>query len=568
MKHVFVICIFFSLLLRGFSQDEEWMIPPIKHGLGLAGTFGELRTNHFHTGVDIKSSNGRIGDPIFAVADGYVSRVKVSAGGYGNTLYLDHPNGFTTVYAHLNAFRLDISDYVDSIQYADQVFEIDTSLAPVKFIVKQGEQIGVMGTTGRSYGPHLHFEVRNTESEEALNPLEHGIVVKDAIAPQVNYMTIQYLNDELKQQGFEKVELVKNSNIYVPKAGQLSIPAWRIGVSAFVRDLMTGVSNRNGIYQGKLEVDGKLEFLFRMDTISFEEFRKLNGHIDYDHYQRTNVRAHQLYRKPGMSMGIYKLSGTGVIPLYSSKPRNVKIALQDFEGNTSEIQFSVIRDTSMTAYPVVSYNYFLPYGEPHIINQSDIKIKFSETNFYENTYLNLERTVEKELNYASPVFHIGETNEATFGYYDLYIQHDIQDSTLLEKASIVACDKNTYTSFGGKSINDMIGTKVRDFGTYVVMLDTIAPTIEVVSAPYDLKKGSSIILKIDDNMEVRGFAKDLRYEAYVDGEWILFEYDLKNKRIIHRVSEKWKSGRHTVSLKVYDDRNNATVWSKEVQFSK
>jgi len=567
MKYILVICILLSSFFGVSAQDENWMVPPIKHGVGLAGTFGELRKNHFHTGVDIKSSNGRTGDPILAVADGVVSRIKVSFAGYGNTLYIDHPNGHTTVYAHLQKFRPDLEDFIDSLQYAKQVFEIDTLLASSEFLVTQGEQIGVMGTSGRSYGPHLHFEVRNTKSEQALNPLEHGIEVRDDIAPRVNYMILQYLNDELKLQSSKKIALTKESNIYKPKEKMLSIPAWRIGVVAFVRDLMTGVSNRNGIYEGELEVDGKVEFMFRMDTISFDDFRKLNGHIDYDYYQKKNVRAHQLYKKPGMNMGIYKQSQSGVIPLYASKPRDVKVSLRDYEGNTSEIVFSVLRDTSMLGYPGINYNYFLPFGEPHIISRGDVKIRFSESCFYENTYLSVERSDEKEYNYASPVFHIGDPNQATFGYFDLYIQHEISDSTLLNKAIVAACDKNEYTSFGGTLVNDMIGTKVRDFGSYVVMLDTVPPTISVVSAPYELKKGSSIILKIDDNMEVRGYAKDLRYEAYLDGDWILFQYDLKTKRIKHTVDERWKPGKHKISVKVYDDRNNETIWTKDVLYS-
>ncbi len=540
------------------------MIPPVDHKVRLAGTFGELRNNHFHTGVDIKSSNGRIGDKIRTVADGYISRIKISATGYGNALYIDHPNGYTTVYAHLDHFNPALEQFVEQCQYQLQQFEFDTTLTANYFPLKQGEIIGAMGNSGRSYGPHLHFEIRETTSEIPYNPLSHGVEITDKMAPNVQYITINYLDNQLLKRASRKVPLKKTNGIYAPTNKVLKIPAWRAGISVFTRDLMTGVSNKNGIYKAEMRVDNEKVFSFTMDSISFDDFRYLNAHIDYDHYKKTKHRIHQLYRKKGNQIPIYQEQSDQIIKLYAEKPRNIEIDVADIHGNTSSIQFQLLRDTSMMSFTEKSFQYFLNYSEAHIIDRKHVKIRFAENTFYEDYYLSVHESSEKESNYCSSVYHIGEENTAIHRPFDLYIKAEGIDSSNISKVFVAHCDKNKYSSYGAHIINDMIGAPVKSLGTYVLMIDTIAPTLKPIAAPRQVQNGSKISFVIDDNIQVKGQARDLRYNAWIDDQWILLKYDLKSKSIYHYVDEKWPKGKHTLRIELIDDRDNRTIWEKEI----
>lgn len=564
MSRFFVICLFVCFLSSLFGQSENWMIPPVEHKVRLAGTFGELRNNHFHTGVDIKSSNGKAGDKILAVADGYISRIKISATGYGNALYIDHPNGLTTVYAHLNKFDDTFDEFVEKCQYALEQFEFDTTLSADLFPIIQGQVIGIMGNSGRSYGPHLHFEIRETESEIPYNPLSRGVEITDDVAPNVNYITVNYLDNTLQKRESKKVSVQKSNGIYKPVGGVIKIPAWRVGLSVFTRDLMTGVSNKNGIYSANLRVDDKSVFSFAMDSISFDDFRYLNAHIDYEHYKKSKHRIHQLYRKKGNLIPIYTENEEQVIKLYAEKARKVEIDIADIHGNTSTIKFDILRDTTMIAFKEKSFQYYLEFNEAHIINRQSVKMSFRPNTFYEDYYMSVEQTDEKEANYVSSVFHIGDVNTAIHKSFDLYIKPASLDSNLLSKVFVAHCDKNNYSSYGANIIDNMIGTRVKNLGNYVLMLDTIAPTIVVKSAPKQVQKGSLLRFVIDDNIDSKGSARDLRYNAWVDDQWILMKYDLKTKSISHVVDQKWPKGSHTLKIEIIDDRDNTTIWKKEI----
>lgn len=562
MKYFFIICFLITAPILGNSQSNAWITSPIKHPVRLAGTFGELRSNHFHTGIDIKSSNGKIGDPINSVADGFVSRIKISISGYGHALYIDHPNGMTSVYGHMEDFNEEIEKFIIKCQYANKSYEIDTTLSKSLFVVKKGQFIGRMGSTGRSYGPHLHFELRNTKSEVAINPLFYGFDIPDKLSPKIDYLMINSLDDKQVKRAEKKVALTKSGNNYVSNPPIIQIPAWRCGLVVAVQDLMTGVSNKNGIYKAAMKVDNELVFEFEMDSISFEHYRYLNGHVDYELYKDTKDHAHQMFRNKGNFIPIYKENGESVIKLFSEKTRKVEIEISDFHGNISTLKVEIQRDTNMLSFPEKSFQYFLEYNKPHIINKKDIKIFFPEGSFYHDIYLGIESARDKEKYYRSPVFLIGDIHDAVHGSFDTYIRHNIKDSTMIKKAAVVLCEENKYSTYGGSELDGMIGTKLYEFGAYVVMIDTIRPTIVELSAPLEVKNLSKISFKVDDNMVAKGLAKDLQCNAYLDGRWILMKYDLKNKTLTHTVSSRWESGDHKFKLIVKDDRGNESIWER------
>ena len=210
------------------QYPQDYFRSPVDHAIKLSGTFGELRPNHLHAGIDIKAKNGRVGQPLYAVADGFVSRINVRTGGYGNALYIDHPNGYTSVYAHLEKFPDEITDYIKEIQYKKQTFEIEIYPKDNHFNFLKGDVIGTLGLSGRSYGPHLHFEIRDTESEYPINPLLFGLDVEDRLRPKMHQLKLYRLNDKKETFGTRTYDLTKRSSgQYRIKGDTISVGAWR-----------------------------------------------------------------------------------------------------------------------------------------------------------------------------------------------------------------------------------------------------------------------------------------------------------------------------------------------------
>ena len=255
MRNYFFILL--SIVLLGFSKEpitplnkypQDYFRSPIDQAIRLSGTFGELRSNHLHSGIDIKAANGKTGQPIYAAAEGYIARIKVSSSGYGNALYIVHPEGYMTVYAHMQNFSKSVADYVKKQQYVKQSANVDLYLGPETFKLNKGEQIGKLGVSGRSFGPHLHFEIRDNKTQKPINPLLFGLKMEDHIAPKMHQLKVYSLNDKKETLSTKTFDLQKNGNRYTVKGDTLTIGAWRAGFALKVYDHHDGVSNWNGIY--------------------------------------------------------------------------------------------------------------------------------------------------------------------------------------------------------------------------------------------------------------------------------------------------------------------------------
>ena len=218
----------------------------------------------------------------------------------------------------------------------------------------------------------------------------------------------------------------------------------------------------------------------------------------------------------------------------------------------------------MKDYKGESYEYYLKHNDEHIINRSSVVAKFPKGCFYDDAFISIKSIVEKEQNYASEVIHIGNTDIPIHGKYEIYIKPTITDSFLLKKCAVVMCEKSKYISYGANRLDALIGAGVSSFGTFVLMIDTVPPSIIPEAVPMEVQNGSRLIFKVEDNIQVKGRAHDLRYEALLDGKWILMSYDLKNKQLVHFVDDQWKTGNHKLELKVWDDRNNVSIWKRSI----
>lgn len=543
---------------------------PVNHNIKLSGTFGELRPNHFHTGIDIKTSAGVEGDPVYAVADGWVARIGIGPRGYGNALYIAHPNGYSSVYAHLQKLEPTLTDYILKEQHKQRRFDVQLYPDSGALIVKKGEIIGRIGNSGSSMGAHLHFEIRETESETPVNPFLFGsFKVTDNIPPTISYVRIYDLDDDFNEFNAQNVLAAIKNKLYTPRTSDtIRTKSSKIGMGINTRDIMEGSWNKNGIYEIKMFVDDTLHYHLRMDSVTFFKTRMINAHIDYPEQKLKKNYVHKCFTMPGNSLGIIRhQSKAGVIHLNIATPKKITYEVADFNGNVSKLRHFVVRDAGEPKFTQSYYNYLLPYNQPSIIRQDGIDIHFPSGTFFKNNQFNLVVMEDNSNNIYSKTYKLGNENTPVFDYFDIKITATDIPKSLRSKAFIASCDNNNRIyNWGGKwEDNDLVGS-VRDLDSYYITADTIKPSITPIIFSGNMSKSSKIVFKIDDNIRPAGKTPLLSYNAYIDDQWVLMNYDLKTKTITHVFPPNFPKGTHQFKLEVYDMVGNIAVYQS--QFNK
>ncbi len=567
MRNYFFILL--SIILLGFSKEpstplnkypQDYFRSPIDQAIRLSGTFGELRSNHLHSGIDIKAANGKVGQALYAAADGYIARIKVSSSGYGNALYIVHPKGYMTVYAHMQNFSKSVAAYVKKQQYEKKSANVDLYLGPDTFKVSKGEQIGKLGVSGRSFGPHLHFEIRDNKTQKPINPLLFGFKMEDHIAPKMHQLKVYSLNDKKETLSTKTIDLQKNGNRYTIKGDTLTIGAWRAGFALKVYDHHDGVSNWNGIYALDMYQNEQLVHSFDMETFAFSESRYINCHLDYKEQVSNKAYFNRCYPLPGNKLSIYNKK-EGFVDLHKNKPAAIKMVAKDVDGNESIFEFWVKRGE---VHPPESknYNYLLQWNESNAINLGDIKIDFPKGVFYENVYLKYETSLDNSEDVFSTLHHIGEPIVPLHSYYTIAIKPTNLPKHLQDKAVIAYCDGDKMISQGGKWKNGWLTAKVRSLGDFCITIDDTAPTIEPSSFKKDMTGAYSMSFKIKDSMPIGGKAKAVKYKGYIDNKWVLMTLDEKNSRLVHSFDSRTGKGEHVFKLVLTDDRGNETIFQE------
>jgi hypothetical protein len=555
---IFNILLFTSVFV---NAQTSYYSSPLKIPMLLSGSFAELRSNHFHSGIDIKTQ-GVTGLPVYAVADGYISRISVSPTGYGNCLYINHPNGTTTVYGHLSKFNADVVKYVKDKQYEQKSFRVNLMIPPGLFPVKKGQEIAKSGNSGSSGGPHLHFEIRNTQTEETTNPLDYHLLIKDTIAPKIFSVLIVPLDDnshvnyKATAQSFPVVFYdgkyhLKNN----PK-----IPVWgKIGVAIQDNDYLNGSYNKCGINKLVMSVNNEEQFSFKLDKFAFSDTKYINSHIVYGEYIKNKRRYVKTWLQSGNHLPIYTCrKSKGVITPLQNQAQSIDIKISDSYKNTSEISFQIIGDEKMMSKPDNNYIFF-PYNQDNSFSNNDVsitipngalyedlKFKFDSDTIASDFYSNLYSIHNKVVPLHRPVtIKIKATN----------LPHELES-----KAIIVNVNPNTYKfySIGGSYKNGMVEVQTRYFGDYAISVDTIAPTIIPLSIKNNaITESNRIRFKISDDLS--GIDK---YEGTIDGKWALFEYDPRKKMITHYFDKnRFELGkRHEFKLTVTDAKKNSSVY--------
>ncbi len=544
---------------------KDYFHSPVNAPIRLTGTFGELRPDHFHAGIDINSSTGGVGEPVLAAAGGYVDRIRVQAGGYGNSLYIKHPNGYMTVYGHLDRFSPEIQKYVRQHQYKRERFEVDLHPANNLFPVKSGQEVAKLGNTGGSSGPHLHFEIRNSKTGKVLNPLLFGLPVIDESPPEIRDMKVYFLNELREVQASKAFPIQRRPDGTLGVVGDtVRLAAWRVGFGVKAYDRSYAYRNDNGIYDLRMYTNDQLAFQWKMDELDFDESRYLNAHIDYPVRQQYGAWFHRCFVLPGDYLQNYTATeSSGAITLFKDQAVKVSIQAADPAGNTTTITFWALRDDPVL--PVVSppYQYQLAFDRENRVSLEGFEMVLPKGVLYESLPFQFKTTPDESKGVYSAMHHLQDEHTPAHRYFEIGLRPQNLPPELYSKACIVHCGDGRPVNCGANWQDSMLVTKVREFGDYCVMTDTIAPTITPVVFSADMRRKNTMSFRIRDNFGVGGSADGLSFRGTVDGKWVLFQYDKKRARLTYTFDEHVKPGMtHTLVLKVVDDRGNVGVFKK------
>jgi murein DD-endopeptidase MepM/ murein hydrolase activator NlpD len=531
------------------------IVPP-----ALAGSFGELRSNHFHSGVDFRT-NQRTGYPVYATADGYISRMRVQNSGFGLALYINHPNGYTSVYGHLSRFNPKIGQAVKNIQYQKKSYEIDEFLTADLIPVRRGDIIAYSGNTGSSGGPHLHFEIRDTKTEATINPQFFGIQIPDNIPPVIYAMYVYRLNGKPFNEFTPKqyFQAVGNNGTYnLNKVSTINLSG-EVGFGITTTDKHNGASGLNGVYSIELFVDDLTVFTSALEKFSFDNSKAVNSHIDYPAYLNLKRSIQKSFVDPGNPLQIYSnLVNNGRLLFNDGKLHRVKYQITDSKGNKSTLQFNVQANASATIEnPSPTTGNIFAYNKINEYNTDEIKVTLPKGTLYNDLNFIYKKGVKPQQNAYSAMHQIHNNLTPLHIGFELWIKADSSLTKYQQKALIVNANRSSQ---GGFYENGYVKATPKNFGSFFIAIDTIAPTIVPVNIANgkNMSSLSKMSFRISDNLSgIKSF------NGYIDGKWILMEFDTKTANLWHNFDERTTVGKHTFELLVADMKDNVKRYQIE-----
>lgn len=559
-KNILLLFLIGLVSLSNAQESFPQYRSPLDIPLYLSATFAELRNNSFHAGVDIKTQ-GVEGKKVYAVADGYVSRIGVSPFGYGNVVYITHNDGYTSVYAHLQRFNTTIAKYVKDYQYKNKKFAASIYLGRETFPVKTGDLIGYTGNTGGSGGPHLHYEIRHTKSEKPVNPLYFGLKIADDVRPNIKGVAVYPIDENSTVEGNDKpvyysVEGRKSSFVlkdheYVHANGKISF-----GINT---DDQVGTSpNKNGPYTYELYIDDVLSFKLECDSFSYSEPRYVNSLIDYKRYKEKSNRFVRTEVDPFNKLSMYELKD-GVTTVAEGDTVKVSFKITDYAGNASKIAFKLVgtKPVAVEKEPIMRSQYFMK-ADGSINNRIEIEnfqVETERGTLFKDTWMKTGATDPQGC--CSRCYRFGEDTQAVFKQFKVRIKPD-EKWAGNKKMFIAYFDgKGKVSSLGGTMANDgYIETNTRSLGEYALKIDSIAPVIKSLNFKENdtITSSNTLRCKITDDMT--GIE---HYDIYANDAWLLGQYDAKNDLLYYEVDNHLKAGNNCIKIVVKDAVGNKTT---------
>lgn len=567
-RNALLTSIFLFTQALAFSQSypQNYFGNPIDTPFVLAGTFGEIRNDHFHTGIDFSTKNQQ-GKYVFAAADGYVSRIKVSSTGFGKAVYITHPNGYVTVYAHLKSFAEPIEKYISKIQHKKESFEADESPDPDKLKIKKGSVIGLSGNSGSSTGPHLHFEIRDEKSEEPINPLLFGYAVNDQVKPEIKsirFFPVQGQGVVVDSDRPRSYDVVQSPDGYIIPVTDYVQVFGKIGFEFAVHDYQQNNPSPLGIYSMQLSVDTMQLFSMKYDRLNFNDSRYVNAHIDYEALYDGEGIYERCFRLTGDKLKIYgDTSAYGYFEFLEDGVHDVSFTVKDFAGNTTNLNFQLLSYSSLSNadYRPQPEDYFAMLPDKGLaIHKSDMEVVIPANSIYE-ILLFTNTQLPKRQGYYSNSYEIGDPHVPLHLPVTVSLKpHDMPDE-LKPRAVVVSFDKKGNPVYEGNEWGkDFVSAKTKHFGTFAVGVDTIAPEITLVTLPRDSHaEGPALRVKITDD-----FSGIKTYRAELDGKWFLMEYDAKNNLLFSDMAGIPPAKPHQVVISATDAVGNASTFTIDI----
>ncbi|MBT4834256.1 MAG: M23 family metallopeptidase [Cryomorphaceae bacterium] len=551
LRILFTILFIFNINFL-ISQEINFH-SPIDAPFDLSGTFGEFRSR-FHTGIDFKS-RGVQGQKVFSIEDGFVSRIEVNNYGYGKVIYIDHSNGYTSVYAHLRNFSPELNNYIKSELYKSQKNSIKKFPKKNEFIISKGSLIGYSGNTGRSFGPHLHFEIRETKNQDAINPLMFNYKYVDQERPIIRGLYIINEDNSLVKKLPVRKKISKlNDSTYISDIIGYN---GKIGIGLDIYDIQyKNLYNQNGIYKVELFIDSILSYSYQMNKIKFSEnhFKKIM--YDYQSLIERNKKVLKIYTPRNSNLSFLKKNSfNGIINSDNYKDNSVIIKISDWNENSSYIKFrlkSVDTKSTETSYQGIE----ILTNQDYTLNKNSSIIEIDKNTFYDDLLLNIS--------YNSDTLDLGKEKDPFRSSVRVKLPHKITDTMRLRQSFIGKIINERISYLSSKKNDSFIYTNTSSLGKYIISRDTLKPEI----IPINFKSNSNIKGKRSLRLRLKDELSGIKsYSSYFNGNWALFEYEPKSNLIFHNLSDGViENGENELIIKYEDGVGNKGVYKSKIYY--
>lgn len=570
------------LLLFGDVQSQS-IYPqnyfgfPMDTPLYLSAPFGSLRDNHFHSGMDIRTYE-KEGLPVYAVADGYVARIKYAPNGYGKAIYINHPNGYTSVYGHLQRAEGELASYIKRYQYEIERFDFDHFPGTGKLNVRKGQIIGWSGNSGGSTGPHLHFEIRDTKTEDVINPQLFGIPGVDVYQPFIKKVVVYSLDANAPAQ-LTTADISKNTvrlgaDSIPTYIDTLNIGAGTIGFGLEAYDYLTNTNNEYSVYGITCVVDGKKRYAHKLDRFSFDDSRCINVHIDYAQYKETKTRIQKCFKDDGNRITIYNyLRNKGRVPMpQDTIVHEAFFTVADVDGRTNSLRVffrSVTNNIVRPAKPVSNVVAIFYPTKQNVYRTKEVEIQIPPKALYD-TLLFMYKMLPAEKFAYSPTHQIHAANTPLNSSIGISVKMDPMSEPFKDKLLLASLNTNgSVVAVGGgydTEKNGWVTARTSTFSNILIVADSVAPVVRILNLTKDgvINDTLGLSIKVEDNLS--GIAS---YKMTLNGKWVLTDYDAKNDVLTYLFDEKTVfNQKQEAIITVKDKKENVTVLKKEITFSK
>lgn len=549
--------------------------PPVDYEVVLAGNFGEPRPNHFHGGIDVKTG-GVKGKPVYSIADGYVSRITVGLFGFGNAVYITHPDGNTSIYCHLETFSPRIKNMLKRAQLKQETNAMDVTLEPTDCPVTEGQFIAISGNSGASTAPHLHLELHDTRTWRMKDPLDYlGDFVADSTPPRAHAVKAY----PVKGKGMFNGRTTRSIFALTSKVISHHFTAWGlVGFGIWANDYGDEAYNPMGVRQMVLKVDGMEVFYINVNDIPVQSNRMVNVWGDYNHFATYKKWYMKSFVVPGNRLPIIA-KNRGFIDFNEERDYQLEYVLTDAFGNTSTYKFTVTgkrtdiskiasqtdsnkqkKDTMVTARKRLycdKMNTFTTENVRLVIPQGRLPMDVTLQAKTKRMNKQSNPSAKQNISPLAYTFYGSEMPLLQSAELSLYTDY-VEDTTK------VYISRHDGRFVGGTYSNGWVTTSIRDLGAYYhVDYDDVPPEIMPVQESA-WNRTATITFKVTDKHSGVKI-----YRGYIDGEFVRFEKMNKSSLVTCKLKNSHvvsTGGKHHLRFEAIDYKDNIDVYETDIVY--